>query len=50
MHDAAKALPGEIVVDGIETTIPLFHDLLAEPDIANGPYHIHWLEKFLAKP
>jgi acetyl-CoA carboxylase biotin carboxylase subunit len=33
---------------GISTTIPLFRDLLANPDIANGDYDIHWLEKFLA--
>ena len=38
----------EFVVDGINTTIPLFRDLLANPDIANGDYDIHWLEKFLA--
>ncbi len=39
----------EFVVDGINTTIPLFRDLLANPDIANGDYDIHWLEKWLAK-
>jgi acetyl-CoA carboxylase biotin carboxylase subunit len=39
----------EFVVDGIETTIPLFRDLVAEPDIANGMYDIRWLEAFLAK-
>jgi acetyl-CoA carboxylase biotin carboxylase subunit len=38
----------EFVVDGISTTIPLFRELLANPDIANGDYDIHWLEKFLA--
>jgi acetyl-CoA carboxylase biotin carboxylase subunit len=38
----------EFVVDGIKTTIPLFRDLLANPDIANGDYDIHWLEKHLA--
>ena len=40
----------EFVVDGIETTIPLFSELVREPDIVNGHYDIHWLEKFLAKP
>jgi acetyl-CoA carboxylase biotin carboxylase subunit len=39
----------EFVVDGIRTTIPLFQDLLAEPDIANGAYDIRWLETFLAE-
>ncbi|MBK1622641.1 MULTISPECIES: acetyl-CoA carboxylase biotin carboxylase subunit [Afifella] len=38
----------EFVVDGIETTLPLFRDLVANADIANGAYDIRWLEKFLA--
>ena len=38
----------EFVVDGIETTIPLFRTLVRNPDIAAGQYDIHWLEKFLA--
>ncbi len=39
----------ELVVDGIiETTIPLFQKLVHEPDIINGDYSIHWLEKYLA--
>jgi acetyl-CoA carboxylase biotin carboxylase subunit len=38
----------EFVVDGIETTIPLFRDLLQQPDIANGDYSIRWLEEYLA--
>ncbi len=37
----------EYVIDGIQTTIPLFVDLLANPDIAYGDYDIHWLEKYL---
>ena len=40
----------EFVIDGIDTTIPLFSDLLNEPDIVNGAYDIHWLEKYLEKP
>jgi acetyl-CoA carboxylase biotin carboxylase subunit len=39
----------EFVVDGIRTTIPLFQDLVAQPDIANGAYDIRWLEEFLAR-
>lgn len=39
----------EVVVDGIETTLPLFRALVAEKDIIDGNYHIHWLEQFLAK-
>ncbi len=37
----------EFVVDGVETTIPLFQKLMNEPDFQNGEYHIHWLEEFL---
>ena len=38
---------GELIVDGVDTTVPLFHQLLAEPDIQSGTYSIHWLEKWL---
>ncbi len=40
---------GELIVDGIDTTIPLFHALLQEPDIHSGDYNIHWLEHWLAE-
>jgi len=39
----------EVVIDGIETTLPLFRALVREADIIDGNYHIHWLEQFLAK-
>jgi acetyl-CoA carboxylase biotin carboxylase subunit len=39
----------EFVVDGVETTLPLFSALVRDADFADGNYHIHWLEKFLAK-
>ena len=39
----------EYVVDGIETTIPLFRALVRNPEIADGNYDIHWLERFLAE-
>jgi acetyl-CoA carboxylase biotin carboxylase subunit len=39
----------EFVVDGIETTLPLFRALVREQDIIDGQYHIHWLEQFLAR-
>lgn len=38
---------GELIVDGIDTTIPLFHALLQEPDVLSGHYNIHWLEHWL---
>lgn len=38
----------EMVVEGIETTLPLFRALVREDDIINGDYHIHWLEQYLA--
>jgi acetyl-CoA carboxylase, biotin carboxylase subunit len=40
---------GELIIDGIETSVPLFDMLLAEPDIQSGDYNIHWLEKWLAE-
>ena len=53
-RDRAEALArleralGELIVDGIDTTVPLFHALLQEPDIHSGDYNIHWLEHWLA--
>ncbi len=38
---------GEMVVSGVETTIPLFQDLLQQDDIKSGDYNIHWLEKWI---
>jgi len=38
----------EFVVDGVDTTIPLFRKLVDNSDIIAGEYDIHWLEKFLA--
>jgi acetyl-CoA carboxylase biotin carboxylase subunit len=37
----------EFIVDGVETTLPLFRTLVRNPDIQNGAYDIHWLEEFL---
>ena len=37
----------EFVIDGIETTIPLFQDLVRQSDVVDGLYDIHWLEKHL---
>lgn len=39
----------EFVVDGIDTTLPLFRTLVRTKDIALGEYDIHWLEHFLAE-
>jgi acetyl-CoA carboxylase biotin carboxylase subunit len=38
---------GELIVDGVDTTIPLFHALLAEKAVQTGDYNIHWLEHWL---
>lgn len=38
---------GELIIDGIDTTVPLFPMLLQEPDILRGDYSIHWLERWL---
>jgi acetyl-CoA carboxylase biotin carboxylase subunit len=42
-----KRALGELIVDGVDTTVPLFHALLEEEDILKGDYNIHWLEKWL---
>jgi acetyl-CoA carboxylase biotin carboxylase subunit len=42
----ARAL-GELIVDGVDTTIPLFHALLKEDAVLTGDYNIHWLEHWL---
>jgi acetyl-CoA carboxylase biotin carboxylase subunit len=39
----------EMVVEGVDTTLPLFRALVREPDIIDGDYHIHWLEQYLAR-
>jgi acetyl-CoA carboxylase, biotin carboxylase subunit len=39
----------EFVVDGIETTLPLFRALVRESAMVDGTYHIGWLEQFLAR-
>src|ERR1700726_1253425 len=44
-----KRALAEFVIDGIETTIPLFRALAQEKDIIDGDYPIHWLEEFLAR-
>ncbi|MCW6507157.1 acetyl-CoA carboxylase biotin carboxylase subunit [Lichenifustis flavocetrariae] len=38
----------EFIVDGIETTLPLFRRLVRNVDVQNGDYDIHWLERYLA--
>jgi acetyl-CoA carboxylase biotin carboxylase subunit len=43
-----KRALGELIIDGVDTTLPLFHALLAEKDVQTGNYDIHWLEKWLA--
>ncbi|GHA41218.1 acetyl-CoA carboxylase biotin carboxylase subunit [Amylibacter ulvae] len=40
---------GELIVDGVDTTVPLFDALLQEEDVLKGNYDIHWLEKWLEK-
>ncbi len=38
---------GELIVDGVDTTVPLFRALLAETAVQSGEYTIHWLEHWL---
>lgn len=39
----------EMIVGGIDTTLPLFGKLLDDPDVLSGNYSIHWLEEWLAR-
>lgn len=39
----------ELIIDGIDTTAPLFHALLEDRAVQTGDYNIHWLEKWLDK-
>ncbi|WP_415392924.1 acetyl-CoA carboxylase biotin carboxylase subunit [Paracoccus sp. SJTW-4] len=40
---------GELIIDGVDTTVPLFDRLLRDPEIQRGDYSIHWLERWLAE-
>ncbi len=44
-----KRALSEIALVGVDTTVPLFVDLLEDPDFQRGEYNIHWLEKWLEK-
>jgi acetyl-CoA carboxylase biotin carboxylase subunit len=37
----------EFIIDGIETTLPLFRALVRNSEVQNGSFDIHWLEEFL---
>ena len=37
----------EFIIDGVETTLPLFRTLVRNTEVQNGQYDIHWLEEFL---
>ncbi len=39
----------EFVIDGVKTTIPLFRQLVDDPDIIAGNYDVHWLEQRLSR-
>ena len=43
----ALALRAGLYFRADETTIPLFQELLAQPDILSGTYDIHWLERWM---
>lgn len=44
-----KRALSEMVVTGIETTLPLHQRLVEAEDVKSGDYDIHWLERFLAE-
>jgi acetyl-CoA carboxylase biotin carboxylase subunit len=39
----------EYVIGGVETTLPLHQQIIAESDFLNGDYDIRWLERFIAR-
>ena len=39
----------EIVVDGIETNLPLHRELMADPLFVQGELDIHFLERYLRR-
>jgi len=42
-----KRALSEMALVGVESTLPLFQDLLEQPEFQAGDYHIHWLEEWL---
>lgn len=42
-----KRALGELVIDGIDSTVPLFEDLLGSDAFNRADYDIHWLENWL---
>ena len=45
----ARALE-EYEVTGVETTLPLFRELVRQPDFRSGRFHTQWLDDWLASP
>ena len=39
----------EMVIEGVNHSVPLHQELLREPDVLSGNYTIKWLEEWLAK-
>ena len=39
----------EMVVSGINTTLPLHQQIVADPEFQAGDYTIHWLERFVSR-
>lgn len=39
----------ELVVEGVNTVVPLHRRILADPEFQKGDYTIHWLENFTAR-
>ena len=38
----------EFIIEGIDSTLPLFRSLVRDSEIQNGDYDIHWLERYLS--
>lgn len=44
-----KRALGEMVIDGVKTSIPMHQALIEDPEFKSGDYTIKWLEDWLAK-
>lgn len=39
----------EMIIGGIDSTLPLFEALIEDPEVRSGDYNIHWLEEWLER-
>ena len=47
IRDSLNRALAELIVDGVDSTIPLFEALLNAQEVLSGDYNINWLEDWL---